>query len=68
MGNLSLVQAPFEYANLKTIHFNYFYSLSITRKIKLEILGVGMKHIISKTLHDIENIASVSSTVNIMLN
>lgn len=38
------------------------------RKIKSELLGVGIKHIMSKTLYDIEDIASVSSTVITTLN
>lgn len=52
-----------------TMHFNIvFLFLEYYKEDKVRNIGSSIKHIISKTLHDIENIVSVSSTVYISLN
>ena len=53
-----------EYINFNDTLKNTLYYLDITRRIKSETLGTGVKHIMNETLHDIENTVSVSSTVN----
>ena len=56
-----------EYINFNDTLKNTLYYFNITRRIKSETLGTGIKHIMNKTLHDIENTVSVSSTVNFKL-
>ena len=59
---------PLENISILMIHFRkYFIFWDITRRIKSGTLGTGVKHFMNKTLHDIENTVSVSSTVNFKL-